>query len=515
MESDYEHVFSDIENKFEEYRTKEKSKVVLPPLEASPILTSSSSTLSSSSSSSLSPASKKRKVRGSKVIQTVSLLQAPKDDLSYDQKAVLDIALSGRSFFYSGEAGSGKTYLLKRIIAALKNYWGPEAVGVTSSTGVSAVDIGGMTIHSWAGMGLGEGHPTEIVKKMSRMATPRWKKAKVLIIDEISMISGLFFDKLDAVARAMKKTPGTPFGGLQVITCGDFYQLEPVDARTEGNCFQSTVWPEIFKVQVMLTTPFRQLSDPKYGELLNKIRQGTLSQEHIDMLKSRIRKQEEIDNLDGVTKLLPFVDAVQRINNKKLSELPGEQRVFKGTEFHAIGCAGIADLLRKNCRSPDELFLKKDAAVMLVVNKKIEDGLCNGTCGTVKGFSKVGFPMVEFPSLGNRIIEIQPHEWVIRDEKTQRVLAKYTQIPLHLSWAMTIHKSQGATIDNIAVDLNVFGKGQAYVALSRTKTLKGLHINQLPPMDKIIPNPDVTKFYSTVDEIREGSPYLSSCPTQC
>ncbi len=513
MESDSEHVFSDIEAQYKVYCSKRKdikSFLQPPPLKkvkttatpSSDLLSVSSSSISPTTPISISPTNDTRtKKRRSKVIQTDTLRNLKTDKLSADQKIVLEEACGGYSIFYSGEAGTGKTFLLNEIITVLQSYWGKENVGVTSSTGISAVDINGMTIHSWAGMGLGEDLAHVIVQNMSRDAKERWRRVRVLIIDEISMISGVFFDKLDRIARIIKKNETEPFGGIQVITCGDFYQLEAINAKTEGLCFQSSVWPQLFKTQLMLTTPFRQMSDPRYGELLNSIRQGKLSDEHIKMLTSRIKQPEELEKIEGATRLLPFVEAVSRINNKRLSELPGEAHTFKGSGTHAYRCENILKNLKKNCRPPEELTLKVGAAVMLVVNEKVEEGLCNGLCGVVTSFSKTGYPLVTFPSLKNRIQEISPHKWVYKDDTGKKILATYSQVPLDLAWAMTIHKSQGATLDKVAVDLNVFAKGQAYVALSRTRTLDGLNINHLPPIDKLLPNPDVVKFYSTIQMI--------------
>ena len=247
-------------------------------------------------------------------------------DLSPDQVEVLALATSGVSLFYSGAAGCGKSFLLRRIAAVLRAVHGPSRVALTSSTGVAAVDIGGRTLHSWAGVGIAQESADALAARVAKNhpVAQRWRDAKVLIIDEVSMISGGMITKLDAVAKHVRRDP-RPFGGLQVIACGDHYQLPPVDAQVSGMSFQSDAWRATFRESRLLTVPHRQ-SDPAFLKLLDELREGRLSADSDSLLRTRIATRKELDTC-GSPRLLPYVAQTVKLNTERLAELPGQQRV--------------------------------------------------------------------------------------------------------------------------------------------------------------------------------------------
>lgn len=384
-----------------------------------------------------------------------------------NQSRALDILKTGANVFLTGEPGAGKTYVINQYIAWL------EAAGlhvaVTASTGIAATHIGGMTIHSWSGVGARDTiNQYDLDQIMTReKVVKRLKKAQVLIIDEISMIDGTMLDMVDVIART-SRGKGDAFGGLQVIFVGDFFQLPPVTKM--GNMmrygFESRAWENARPLVCYLSDQFRQ-EDEQLLSLLTSIRRNEIEEEHYTLLN----EQTEIafENIEP-TRLYTHNADVDLVNNTKLAALTGKPKTFK---MAGRGSKPLLEGLVKNCLSPDTLILKEDAMVMCTKNN-FEAGYVNGTLAKVVDFEReTGLPIIETTE-GKRIV-MNTSTWdVIEDGKT---LAQIEQIPLRLAWAITVHKSQGMSLDAVEVDLSkAFVFGQGYVALSRVRTLAGLKV---------------------------------------
>jgi len=392
--------------------------------------------------------------------------------LSEKQKRVVDCVLSKKNVFFTGAAGTGKSVLLQYIINLLKSKYSNYDIGVTASTGIAAINIGGCTLHSFLGLGLATENINilrEKIKKLKRVRN-RWINTKVLIIDEISMIDSIFFDKVEAIAKFARYSK-EPFGGIQVIATGDFYQLPPVS--NNKFCFESKSWRLVFNEMIELTDIYRQ-KDYKFKKILNEIRYGEISQE----------TEMEIRNLErniicppGITPtyLFPLREEVQNENEKRLAQLNGKLYTFHSVD---TGDKTLLKQIDKNCPALEVINLKVGAQVCLI--KNLNNSLINGSIGVIKSFSKENHPVVYFP-VPNCLVTITPQEWVIESPKSEpndiTVMAKRIQIPLILSWALSIHKSQGQTLNYIIVDLTkIFECGQAYVALSRAANMEGLQV---------------------------------------
>ena len=384
-----------------------------------------------------------------------------------NQARALEILKTGANVFLTGEPGAGKTYVINQYIAWL------EAAGlhvaVTASTGIAATHIGGMTIHSWSGVGARDTiNQYDLDQIMTReKVVKRIKKAQVLIIDEISMIDGVMLDMVDVIARTARQK-GDAFGGLQVIFVGDFFQLPPVTKM--GNMmrygFESRAWENARPLVCYLSDQFRQ-EDEQLLALLTSIRRNEIEEEHYTLLN----EQTDIayENIEP-TRLYTHNADVDLVNNTKLAALPGKPKTFK---MAGRGSKPLLEGLVKNCLSPDTLILKEDAMVMCTKNN-FEAGYVNGTLAKIVDFEReTGLPIIETTE-GKRIV-MNTTTWdMIEDGK---VLAQIEQIPLRLAWAITVHKSQGMSLDAVEVDLSkAFVFGQGYVALSRVRTLAGLKV---------------------------------------
>jgi len=385
------------------------------------------------------------------------------------QDEALDILKTGCNVFLTGQAGSGKTYLLNRYIEYLRQH--NVGVAVTASTGIAATHMNGMTIHSWSGIGikdeLTEAGLREIFRK--RHVNERFRNTSVLIIDEISMLHGHRLDLVQKVARALKNNFVAPFGGMQVVLCGDFFQLPPVSRggnAADSFAFKSESW-EGMEIKVCnLETQFRQ-TDAEYSGILNNIRGNSVDEKTIELLRSRFDAKLS----DGaITRLYTHNIDVDKINNEELNKLSGRTLRYR---MRNKGRARLAERMRKNCLAPEELVLKNNAVVMFVRNN-FDKGYVNGTLGIVVGFdSDTGFPIVRTKK-GIDIIA-SPESWILEDNG--EVAAEITQIPLRLAWAITVHKSQGMSLDAAEVDLSKsFEPGMGYVALSRIRSLNGLRL---------------------------------------
>ncbi len=387
------------------------------------------------------------------------------------QAEALDILKTGKNVFVTGAAGSGKTHLINSYISYLRSH--SINVGITASTGIAATHMSGVTIHSWAGIGIRahlSAYDIESLLEKSYLFE-RFRKVKVLIIDEVSMLHHFRFDMVNSVLKAMKGND-LPFGGIQVVLCGDFFQLPPVVRNGEQEAhfiYESTSWAEGEFSICYLEEQFRQ-KDDSLLTILNEIRSGTVSKESKDILKKRLSKSKEEDVYSSTQLFTHNID-VDQINSKHLGRLETiEQETYvmeeKGKDF-------LIELLKKSCMAPQSLQLKIGARVMCVKNN-FDVGYVNGTLGIVTSCRPGGDPKIK--TLDGRIITIERASWKIEEDK--KVLAEIKQYPLRHAWAITVHKSQGMSLDEVEVDLSkAFESGMGYVALSRVRTLKGLRLS--------------------------------------
>lgn len=390
-----------------------------------------------------------------------------------NQSKALAILKSGRNVFLTGSAGAGKTYVLNQYIHYLKEH--KVGVAVTASTGIAATHMNGQTIHSWSGIGIRD----EIsIKHLSNLKEKKYFRdkmdlVKVLVIDEISM---LHRNQLELVNRVLKFFKGNqlPFGGIQVVFSGDFFQLPPIGNEEESSrqkfAFMSDAWLEAEPVICYLTEQHRQ-SENELNLILNEIRNGKVSQKSIDLLGSRVEFHP--DEGEQETKLFTHNADVDRINQMYLEQIGSSSRFFPAT---VKGNEALIEMLKKSVLALENLEIKTGSQVMFIKNN-YEAGYVNGTLGRVTGFTEKGNPLVK--TFDNDLIEAKAETWAIEDE-TGKPLASFIQIPLRLAWAITVHKSQGMTLDRAMIDLSrAFEKGQGYVALSRLRDLEGLKLRGL------------------------------------
>jgi len=461
--------------------------------------------------------------------------------LSQEQKYILRLAYEGHSLFYTGSAGTGKSVLLREIIKTLrsKHSRSPDAVAVTASTGIAACNIGGVTIHSFAGIGLGQDSAEALTTKIkkNKKASGRWLRTQVLIIDEVSMVEGDLFDKLARIGSLMRKKV-EPFGGIQVILTGDFFQLPPVmkGSASVKFAFEAEMWSQTIKKTFNLTKVFRQ-HDPEFVDMLNEMRFGQLTAKSIAKFRSLEREIIYEDGM-GATELFPRREDVDRSNGVRMTGIDGEVRTFMATDGGAIVDENQRQKMLSNFMAPKALTLKIGAQVMLI--KNIDETLVNGSMGKVVSFTdpadmniaaedsskivssgkplskgskeaKRGgsgnlLPVVDFLQPGGALRRVIVQAEVFKVElPSGEVQVSRTQLPLILAWAMSIHKSQGQTLERVKVDLaKVFEKGQAYVALSRATSLDGLQVLHFNP-DKVQVHPKVVQWSRTLEIVKEES----------
>lgn len=431
--------------------------------------------------------------------------RAPKGVLSPEQTAAVTAAKARKNIFITGPGGTGKSHLLKVLVEELKQM-GRE-VAVTALTGCAALLLSNMpgmpvkakTLHSWAGIGLGRGSLNTLVGTIMQNFHKKkaWLKTDTLIVDEISMLTPTLLDTLDQIGRLVRKRPFQPMGGLQVIFVGDFYQLPPVGREDPERtfAFQSAAWPQLIQETIQLRTIFRQ-TDPVFHGVLSEARRGALSANSYEVLEGR-RTTSWRGQLIRPTLLFTRNADVDAINKKQFGKLQGAAQIFKAkTTFSKVGQTekGLEkhiEFMDKDAPYVTELELKVGAQVMLVRNMDPDAGLMNGSRGVVTSFSEAtGWPIVRFAS--GATIEVKPMQW---ESDTDPSFFR-EQIPLRLAWAYTIHRSQGASLDAALVDIgkSTFEFGQAYVALSRVRSLEGLWVYDLDATAFRV-HPAVEKFY--------------------
>lgn len=412
--------------------------------------------------------------------------------LSAEQQSVKDAIDSGCNVLVTGSAGTGKSEILKALLRDNPN------LPVTASTGIAAVNVGGCTIHSWAGIGLGEDPVAQLAGRITGNRGKHYDRirgAARICLDEVSMIGAPLLRTLDHVFRLVRENPN-PFGGIQMVFFGDFLQLPPVIKGTpnpEIFAFQTDSWAAAGVKTHLLTKVWRQ-ADAEFSAALNDIRMGEVSDRARSILNARFKAPDPDPTQPPVVVHVTNADVDQE-NAEKLALLSGEMETYDAMDS---GRPGAVEMLRKHCIAPSELNLKVGVRVMLLKNLDTSEGLCNGTMGTVVNFlgEKKAYcrrtPVVRF--MNGHELSITSARWETKEDG--KVVASREQLPLRLAWAITTHKSQGMSLDKVRLHLGkTFEYGQAYVALSRARTVEGLFIES-SKAGCIRAHPEAVKFYT-------------------
>lgn len=495
--------------------------------------------------------SQKRKLTTSHLQTTSTNIQ-----LTTEQCNILNTVLAGTSIFFTGAAGTGKSYLLFTIIDSLRRRLRYDQVAVTATTGLAALNIGGSTIHRWGGLGLAKDSVSVIAAKISKRQDlrSRWQNVKVLIIDEVSMLDGDLFDKLEEIARLVRKS-SKPFGGIQLVITGDFFQLPPVSkGQVPQLCFQATSWNRSIQKMSLLTQIFRQ-TDERLVNLLNALRRGNITKDVVEQFRMLERQVAYPDGLEP-TQLYPLRRQVDEANKSRMSAIEGREFIYMSEDSGLFDNESTQRLLA-DVMMPSRLALKAGAQVILLVNLSAQ--LVNGSRGRVETFvNDEVWPILqnlatrwpEIISLYNTVlndngqISSKTQAWfssmdhhdredlvkvlsredrlpVVRfrdqlvlvertDQKVEGpppgrpILATRVQIPLLPSWAMSIHKAQGQTVDRLVVDLsNTFEKGQAYVAVSRARCFDRLQVKGFSTQAVKVDS-RVLQFYEKLESSTKG-----------
>lgn len=401
------------------------------------------------------------------------------------QAEALELMHSGANVFLTGEPGAGKTYTLNKFIEEAQDKH--KRIAITASTGIAASHIGGTTIHSWSGLGIADAISDAELDRMGykQQLVERYNRCDILIIDEISMLHGSRLDMVDRACRWIRRKEDVPFGGLQVIFVGDMFQLPPVTRGSDETDYahHSNAWRVADLKPAYLTEQHRQGAGDELLDILREMRNGGISQEHIELLNTR--KGLPVD--ESITKLYTHNVDVDTLNNNKLAELDGPMHTYTMT---GKGKDWLVEKLMKNLLCPDKLQLKVGAEVMFVANN-FDKGFVNGTRGRVIAFER-GEPVVE--TTDDLRIQVEEHTWRQFNETGEYVVAEVSQTPLRLAWAVTIHKSQGMSLDAAEIDLSkAFVPGMGYVALSRVRSLDGLFLGGLGPQALLLDR-DIYEF---------------------
>lgn len=464
--------------------------------------------------------------------------------MSPEQSRVGEHISAGQNVFLTGGGGVGKSFIINAVVASEREKG--RVVAVCASTGAAADHIGGTTLHSFLGLGLATDPLPQLIASLSLKIKQRWQRTDLLVIDEISMVDPAFFEKIDGIARFIRRQPSAPFGGMQLLLSGDFFQLPPVittsHTGTEGRariapdtllfCFQTRAWTEAVQQTVDLKYSFRQAGDMAYYELLTRARVGECTMDDIDLLVGQINADLSEAARNGIqpTRMHARRTNVDLINLEKLKELgDAEGHVYTGNFSYTVQAkrgreeddgtsialgsttrqAKVTQLQKKvaamqaysNTPTKMEVELRVGAQVMLLCNLDVANGLVNGSRGVICGFSSTAGtatpqPIVKFARSDAELV-IQSYSWEYKQDNIGSVF--FNQIPLQLAWAITIHKAQGLSLDcvEMALDKSVFERGQAYVALSRVRSLAGLRLLSFKPA-VIVAHPLVIQFYNSV-----------------
>lgn len=401
------------------------------------------------------------------------------------QAQALHVMMSGQNVFLTGPPGAGKTYVLNKFIKLAEQTG--KKVAVTASTGIAATHIGGSTIHSWSGLGIKARLNTGELKALSSSGklTKRYNSADILVIDEVSMLDGARLDTLNQLAKVLRRSDNV-FGGLQVILVGDLFQLPPVSRESEEIDFAHTsaAWQELDPKICYISEQHRQSGADGLLEFLVAMRSGELEDVHQEMISERLGALPP--DSTPVTRLYAHNMDVDSINQDHLARIDTEVEEY---EAQSKGRAAKVEQLKKSILAPEVLQLKEGAEVMFVANN-FAAGFVNGSRGRVTGFSD-GWPMVRLGG-SKKTIKVEPHTWSLVED--ERMVAEVAQLPLRLAWAITIHKSQGMSLDAAEIDLGrSFTPGMGYVALSRVRSLDGIYLKGINRMALTL-HPDIYEF---------------------
>lgn len=407
--------------------------------------------------------------------------------LSPAQQQAFDLFTKGKNIFISGQAGTGKSFIINMIYnyAQLHN----KKISVTALTGCAALllNIKATTIHSWGGIGIG-GEITTLISNIRKYKKVDNWLTDILVVDEVSMMSKSLFELLDAIGKKLRKST-KPFGGIQLVFCGDFYQLPPID---DSFCFESPLWNTTFDKTILFTKNYRQ-QDDGFQKVLNEVREGNISPEGCKLLIECTKKKVG----EGIkpTIIYPTKKLADQVNQFENLTLEGDSNTYKSYKSTTVGHIGL-ELDKQQKNIDDIITLKIGSQVMCIVNLDQDLGVVNGSQGLVIDFHNdngLNLPIIQFKTI--KMI-IKPHLW--KNDKYEN--DGIYQIPLILSWAITIHKAQGISLDEAMINIgsSVFEYGQTYVALSRVRTEEGLYIKSLD-ISRIKANPKVIEFYKSVE----------------
>jgi ATP-dependent DNA helicase PIF1 len=494
--------------------------------------------------------------------------------MNEDQKGAFELASAGHNLFITGAAGTGKSFLLKHIIKRLRLI---RTVAVTASTGTAAFLIQGVTLHSWFSMGLAKEPVEVIIQRLKRYGTcsENIRKTQTLIIDEISQVRGEFLDKINSVAQHIRKNT-LPFGGIQVIFCGDFAQLPPVvtldiERELEGTmnpgvmnheippidyAFKSEVWGGMHLKLCYLREVMRQREDQTFIGILNNIREGRVTDEDFQPLLACIGRRfaapdGDNSNIIFPTRLVPTNADAERINRSFYSGLPSEENVYYASftikknrknranqDVQTSVVERMMEYTKNHSTMEPRLSLKVGTRVILTQNVNVKLGLYNGAQGIVEEFiqlmdaGELGIPVVsatenkappqegsyevesrENPKTSSQTVPVirfihsngrfvlTPSTLTTRSDFNDEpnYIINMNQYPLKHAWALTIHKSQGMTLDRAQIDAGrfIFCPGQTYTALSRVRSLEGLSLIDFDP-NRVLVDPSVVAFYQTI-----------------
>jgi len=415
--------------------------------------------------------------------------------LNEEQEAVMSEINKKHNVFVTGPGGTGKSFLIKHIKRCLEEK--NKVVAVTSLTGMASLLIGegARTIHSWSGIGIGNRSVDDyfdFIRVKNKKAREAWRKTDVLIIDEISMMSDELFEKLDMLGKLLRWENDKPFGGIQILCFGDFYQLPPINTKF---VFESPLWNKTLDSIVTLDTIYRQ-KDLAFQKMLNEVRSGEVSDETDELLKSRLNLDYSGEEIQP-TKIFSRRDMVDKINSEGLNKIEGESRLYKIVTKGKPLSDSIKNALARmddSSQYEKELVLKVGAQVMLIANVNQELGLVNGRLGIVTEMNALWI-MVRFKC--GYETRIDTHEWKLEDNDH----ISRCQIPLILAYAITIHKCQGSTLESAYIDIgsSIFEYGQAYVALSRVKSIDALYLHSYS-RNVIKAHPKVIEYYESLYE---------------
>jgi len=399
------------------------------------------------------------------------------------QAQALSVLLSGANVFLTGAPGAGKTYVLNEFVRRARRQG--KTIAVTASTGIAATHLNGTTIHSWSGLGIRDNltaHDLEWLGANDKLRK-RYNATDILVIDEVSMLHGARLDMVNAACKLLRQND-QPFGGLQVVLVGDLFQLPPVSPGREVFDFAHTsaAWQELAPHICYISEQHRQTEDGLLT-LLTALRSGDFDEQHLELLQTRLGKEPgEVT----VTRLYTHNADVDTINQRHLQQLNTESKTYN---MATKGAQAKKDQLIKSVLAPASLRVKVGAEVMFVANNFAE-GFVNGSRGQVIDFNG-HWPVVRLLD-NDRVIKVEPHTWSLTEDG--RVRAEVSQLPLRLAWAITIHKSQGMSLDAAEIDLKqAFTPGMGYVALSRVRSLDGVYLNGLNQTALLL-HPDIYEF---------------------